>query len=202
MWRLPGISFLLEHAPFQKTRTFQSWGYVYKSIESIDNKKNTARNKDDAFNNIPIPIIFTETGRGPVNRPTGRKDVFKNKKAVWRAAAGTRKWGGLFWFWSAMGTSKIEPDPSTVVVLLRREHDFQKIMFFYQKTWFLNLFGPSKINKYIVGGEHPCPWVFFRRRMPICHQDPQNANSRVRKHTSGLRKHYFWIPLELFGGTF
>ncbi len=40
----------------------------------------------------------------------------------------------MFRFWSAPRTSQIDPDPSKVVLLLKREHDFQKIMFFYEKT--------------------------------------------------------------------
>jgi hypothetical protein len=39
----------------------------------------------------------------------------------------------LFSILKVLGTSKIDPDLSKVVVWLRREHDFQKIMFFYQK---------------------------------------------------------------------
>ncbi len=30
----------------------------------------------------------------------------------------------------------MDPDPSKVVVLLKREHDFQNIMFFYKKNEF------------------------------------------------------------------
>ena len=32
-----------------------------------------------------------------------------------------------------LGTSKIDPDPPKSMLLLRREHDFQKIMFFFSK---------------------------------------------------------------------
>ena len=36
----------------------------------------------------------------------------------------------FFRYWSVPGTSQIDPDPSKVVVLLKREHDSQQIMFF------------------------------------------------------------------------
>jgi len=40
----------------------------------------------------------------------------------------------FFRFWSVLGTSQIDPDPSKVEVLLRPEHHFQKIMFFSIKN--------------------------------------------------------------------
>ncbi len=38
----------------------------------------------------------------------------------------------FFRFRSVPGTSQIDPDPSKVVLLLKRDHDFQKIMFFLE----------------------------------------------------------------------
>ena len=36
----------------------------------------------------------------------------------------------FFSFWMVLGTSKIDPDPPKSMFLLKREHDFQKIVFF------------------------------------------------------------------------
>ena len=40
----------------------------------------------------------------------------------------------FFRFWSVLVTPKIDSDPSKVVVLRKREHDFQKIMFLLLKV--------------------------------------------------------------------
>ena len=39
----------------------------------------------------------------------------------------------FFRFWSVLGISKIDPEPSKVSVSLQLEHDFQKVMFFLNK---------------------------------------------------------------------
>ena len=50
---------------------------------------------------------------------------------------------GFWWFSWIPRTFEIDPDPSKVVVLLRREHDSQKIMFFYQQIEFQKKHGFS-----------------------------------------------------------
>ena len=92
-----------------------------------------------------------------------------------------RVWSSLFSILVGSGDLPNRPDPSKVVVLLKREHDFQKIMFFYKKSSF-NKNHVFFVHKLWVLKNHPKPiflgvavleyCCFLRHRIPNFHWDP------------------------------